>query len=100
MPVWLCRVGEGEDGLAGTSDAVHMHEGFANILGSLLFPSPFFSLFSGSIQASPGLRWVLKVLYLLRFPQPHTHTSLSCWPNYLLIACQDVCFSGGSLERV
>lgn len=53
----------------------HVHEGFANISASLLFPSPYFLLFSGSSQASPGLTEMdtKSPIYLLRSPASHPH---------------------------
>lgn len=67
---------------------------------SLLFTSSFLGLLSSSpippASPAPGA----KSPFTSPGPQPHTHSSPSCRPNYLLITCQDVCFSGGSLEHV
>lgn len=47
-------------------------------------------------EPEPGAK---SPIYLSWSPGSH-HASPSCHPNYLLIVCQDVCFAGGSLERV
>lgn len=85
-----------------------LYEGLTNISTDPVHSLPqfsFFGILSSSphphpppqpAQPEPGAK---SPIYLSRSPGSH-HASPSCHPNYLLIVCQDVCFSGGSLERV
>lgn len=82
-----------------------LYDGLANISTYAVRSLPQFSFFgilssSPTPPTSPAPELGAKSpIYLSRSPGSH-HASPSCRPNYLLIVCQDVCFSGGSLERV